>query len=459
MRGKMIIAFAIVALAAVGSLVLILRKDTAYEVRNFINRGGMFGSSEILDSLESYYNENLTLDGAEYLILPLNNTGMHGQGGIPGRGMNMGQNLILTDQQGKVLTDSRATLAGQIIPAESLETGVKIRSHSDEIVGYLLLEGGMAVNQNAASPLLERLNSAAWQASLIAGLIALTVGLLFAWRLIIPIKKLTKAAQTLESGDLTYRVPVTGKDELSQLALAFNHMAESLEQSEINRRNMTADIAHELRTPLSVQQAQLEALQDGLYPLSMANLQPILDQTSQLARLIEDLRTLALSDAGELVLDLSPIDLIEIIRRIVDNFQSTAGVKHITIQFDHSGLESAMTNADAARFTQILHNLISNAIRFTPEGGSIHLGLIESKGIYQISIKDSGPGIPAEALPHIFDRFYRVDESRSRKDGGSGLGLAIARRLAELHNGKLTVENSKDGGAAFTLTLGKNLHE
>ena len=199
------------------------------------------------------------------------------------------------------------------LPTE-LSNGIVLRDKTGKVIGYLLVEGGSAINQSAASPLLARLNTAALQASLFAGLIALVIALFFAWRLIAPIRELTRAAQTLAGGDLTHRVPVKGKDEMAQLGTAFNQMAESLQKSEEARRNMTADIAHELRTPLSVQRAQLEALQDGMYPLTKENLQPVLDQTGQLARLVEDLRTLALSDAGELTLDNEKVDFTELIR-------------------------------------------------------------------------------------------------------------------------------------------------
>jgi two-component system, OmpR family, sensor histidine kinase BaeS len=451
MRQKMILAFFVVVLATIGSLVLILRNGAANEVRMFMNRGGLTGSDNLVSALETYYQERGSFDGAEILLIPLGSAGMHGQG--MGRGMS--QNLMLTTPQGSVLADSLNNTVGHMIPLNELQNGIALHNSAGQIIGYLLVEGGSIINQNAASPLLARLNTAALQASLFAGVIALVVALFFAWRLIIPIKDLTQAAKMFASGDLSHRVPVKGKDELGQLATAFNQMAESLQKSEEARRNMTADIAHELRTPISVQRAQLEALQDGLYPLTTDNLQPVLDQTAQLAGLVEDLRTLALSDSGELVLQKTSIDLADFSNRIVESFQSSTSQKGQTIVFHDEQPGEKWILADPLRMTQILNNLIGNALRHSPDGGIIKINLNSSVEKHEISVKDSGAGIPSEVLPFIFERFFRADKSRSRQDGGSGLGLAIARRMAELHNWSLMADNTPEGGAVFTLRIPK----
>lgn len=451
MRQKMILAFSIVVLATIGSLVLILRNGATNEVRMFMNRGGMVGSDSLVSALETYYQQNGSFDGAATLLTPLGSTGMHGQGMGLGRGMT--QNLMLVNPQGLVVADSLNNTIGHTIPSDELAKGIVLHDGFGQIIGYLLVEGGSVINQDAASPLLVRLNTAALQASLFAGLIALVIALFFAWRLIAPIRELTQAARTLAGGDLSHRVPVKGKDEMALLGSAFNQMAESLQKSEEARRNMTADIAHELRTPLSVQRAQLEALQDGVYQLTKENLQPVLDQTGQLARLVEDLRTLALSDAGELTLDLHEINLADLINKVMEGFQPVARRKNQTIEFHKSSAEEKTVFVDPMRMEQVLNNLISNAIRHTPENGNILLSLDVKSGTCIIRIKDSGSGIPKESLSSIFERFYKADKSRSRQDGGSGLGLPIARRLVELHHGSLTASNSSDSGAIFVIQL------
>jgi two-component system OmpR family sensor kinase/two-component system sensor histidine kinase BaeS len=229
-------------------------------------------------------------------------------------------------------------------------------------------------------------------------------------------------------------------------------MAGSLQQAEESRRAMTADIAHELRTPLAVQRAHLEALQDGIYPLSPQNLEPILEQNQQLTRLVEDLRTLALADAGQLELERVPTDLTRLIPRVVDRFSPQADRQEIRLEVAIPK-NCPDVSVDPGRIEQILANLISNSLRHTPAQGKINIGVECVKGSIEIRVHDSGAGIPQEALPHIFERFYRADKSRSRAEGGTGLGLAIARQLAQAQRGQLSATNHPQGGTIFVLSL------
>lgn len=215
---------------------------------------------------------------------------------------------------------------------------------------------------------------------------------------------------------------------------------------------MTADIAHELRNPLAVQRANLEALQDGVYPLQPENLEPILEQNHLLTRLVEDLRTLALADADELDLERTRVDIVKLVKRVVDRFQPQMMANQIRAELA-SPEKCPSISLDPGRVEQILGNLLSNAIRYTPPGGHIDIRLNCSQSGIQLEVHDSGPGIPEEALPNIFERFYRADKARSRSEGGSGLGLAIARQLARAHGGRLTAENNPEGGAVFKLTI------
>ncbi|NMC53042.1 MAG: HAMP domain-containing protein, partial [Chloroflexi bacterium] len=286
-----------------------------------------------------------------------------------------------------------------------------------------------------------------------SGVVALVLSVGLAYAVSRPVQQLTKAVSFLSNGDLNQRVEVRGRDELSRLGSAFNQMAESLERSEDNRRAMTADIAHELRTPLAIQRAHLEAIQDGIYPLTLENLDPVMEQNHTLAHLVEDLRTLALADAGELRMQIRPTDLKDLIQRLAARFQSRAESLNITIQ-TRLPQEETVFQVDPDRINQILNNLVSNALRYTPENGTIRIELgAQGQSAAVITIADSGAGIPEESLPYIFERFYRADKSRSRQEGGTGLGLAIARQLAQMHGGSLTAANAPAGGAVFTLTL------
>jgi signal transduction histidine kinase len=229
-------------------------------------------------------------------------------------------------------------------------------------------------------------------------------------------------------------------------------MAASLEEAENKRRAMTADIAHELRTPLAVQRASLEALLDGVYPLSTENLESVAQQNVLITHLVDDLRTLALVDAGELTLECVPGDITSIVKHVMTSFQPQAAKKNIEI-IPHLPEKSPLLNIDPLRIQQVLNNLMQNAIRHTPTGGRIHLLVVFDNNTATLSVRDTGGGIPEDALPHVFERFYRADKGRSRADGGTGLGLAIARKLTELHEGRLRARNHPEGGAEFILEL------
>ena len=257
----------------------------------------------------------------------------------------------------------------------------------------------------------------------------------------------------MAGGDLTQRVQVKRKDELGTLGEAFNHMAASLQRAEQNRRAMTADIAHELRTPIAIQRAHLEALQDGVYPLTPENLQPVLDQTELLTRLVDDLRTLALADAGELNLEIAALDLSQLVRRVIDRFQPEADMRGIHLKMSDEARGPVMINGDANRIEQIFNNLLSNALRHTPADGQVSLVLQLKEGWVEARLSDTGDGIPAESLPRLFERFFRADKARSREEGGTGLGLAIARQLALAHGGDITAANRPEGGAEFIVRL------
>jgi two-component system sensor histidine kinase BaeS len=274
-----------------------------------------------------------------------------------------------------------------------------------------------------------------------------------AYTLLRPVRALTFAAQQLATGDLSHRVDAHGDDELAMMGKTFNQMADSLQQAEEARRAMTADIAHELRNPLAVQRANLEALQDGVYPLTTENLAPVMEQNLLLTRLVDDLRTLALADADQIELECTTTDFILLVQRVVERYQAQAISQNVRLRIVSPASTLPSLSLDPIRIEQVLTNLLSNAMRYTPPGGQIELALTSSAGKVQLTVHDSGPGIPEQSLPYIFERFYRVDKSRARSGGGSGLGLAIARQLSRLHGGDLTAANHPSGGALFTLTL------
>ena len=462
MRTRIFLSFTLIVLVSVASFVLVARWSTASEVRSFMFRGGMIGLDRLVTTLEDYYRTNNSWLGVEQLF----NTSMHGNGRGPGwpggSGMMAGmmnQRLLLADPSGDVIVDTGTDTASPVISRLSqsdLETGIPL--HVDgRTVGILLAEGAARFNALDEIALLNRLNRVALIQGLVASGFALILAFLLAYRLIRPVQALTNAATRLAGGDLSQRVAIQGDDELASLGRAFNHMASSLEQVEKGRRAMTADIAHELRTPLAVQRAQLEALQDGIYLPTAENLTPLLEQNRLLTRLVDDLRTLALADAGQLSLERAPTDFLALVKNVVERFKPQAEAQQIQLMLtlENSGTSPIddTIQVDPGRMEQVLSNLLSNALRYTPEGGKIELRYSSNGGNTRLSIRDSGPGIPPEAIPHVFERFYRADRARSRAEGGTGLGLAIARQLVEAHGGSLTARNHPTGGAEFTLTL------
>jgi len=243
-----------------------------------------------------------------------------------------------------------------------------------------------------------------------------------------------------------------GTAEVIEVGHAFNEMAVSLEKAEELRRNLVADVAHELRTPLSVLQGNLSGLLDGVFPLEMTEVARLYDETRLLSRLVDDLRELAQAEAGQLHLDLRPIDAADVVRSTVEAFSAVAAEQQVTLTGDApSDLSPART--DPGRLAQVLRNLLANALRHTPPGGSIRVTASSRPGWVEVSVSDTGEGIAEEDLPHVFDRFWRSDKSRARETGGSGLGLAIARRLIEAQGGQIGVESELGKGSRFWLRL------
>jgi len=456
MRLRLIISFIIFVLISISIVVVLARQGAVNEVRAFMFRGAMTDTAELSKKLEDYFLSNQSWDGVGSLFPGQGRGRSMGQGS--GLGGVMEVRIRVADAQGKIIFDTGKEETGQVLNNSELELAIPLKVDG-ELIGYLVSEGGMVYNSSQEQQLVERLNNAALTAALIAGAISLVVALFLAYQLLRPVNELIIAAQNLGEGDLTQRVPVRGNDELAQLGKSFNSMADSLEKSETSRQAMTADIAHELRNPLAVQRANLEALQDGIYHLTPENLQPLIDQNNLLTRLVDDLRTLATADSGQLILDLTQVNIYKLTEQIVVAFKPQADEQQIEISLGSTypiQNECFEIYADPIRLEQILSNLVSNALRYTPDGGQISLSLMCGSENILVQLHDEGPGIPEESLPYIFDRFYRADQSRSRADGSTGLGLAIAQHLAFAHKGNIRAENHPNGGAVFTLTLPKS---
>ena len=264
-----------------------------------------------------------------------------------------------------------------------------------------------------------------------------------------PVGALTAGVRALAAGRLDARVPAARRDELGELARSFNAMAEALERNEIVRRDLVGDVAHELRTPLAGARAAIEAAQDGLVPADAAFLASLQEDVGALARLVDDLQQLSLAQAGALRLSATEVSLAAVVGRAVDAARAEASRRGLALRTDVP--DRLVARADADRLLQIVRNLVANALVHART--EIVLSAAAEDGGATLRVADDGEGVPPEAAPRVFDRFFRADASRSRATGGTGLGLAIARQLATLMGGTLTLENRPGAGATFALTL------
>lgn len=321
-----------------------------------------------------------------------------------------------------------------------------------KIVGYLLVPEINTRNQPSGDAFLNQLDNIFSYSIVGSAVIALLLGLLLSRYLTRPIRELTVATRALAEGETAQLVPVRSNDELGELADSFNRMNQQLARSMEQRRQMTADIAHELRTPLSIIIGHADGIHDGVLPLSMETVEIIRDEATRLEGLVEDLRTLSLSDAGELSLTKEPLSPATLLNDAKQLFSVRALQKKITLNVavDES---LPIIQADPARMMQVLGNILENAIRHTPEHGEISLRASQRDNAIQISVQDTGEGLPANAAAHIFDRFYRVDPSRQRGSGGSGLGLAISKSIIEGHGGKIWAESEQGRGLTVYISL------
>ena len=285
-------------------------------------------------------------------------------------------------------------------------------------------------------------------------LAALLVNFFLSRRIVAPIRTLTDASQHIAEGQYAERVQVNGSDEIAQLAARFNQMATQLEQVESMRRQLIGDVTHELRTPLTSIKGYMEGLVDGVLPSTPETFDQIHREADRLSRLVDDLQELSRVEAKAYSLDIHPMTVSNLVQTTVKRLAPQARDKHIIL---HPNLPADLPplQADEDRITQVLVNLVANAIQYTPVGGNVSITAARQADEIQISVKDTGVGIPPEHLANLFTRFYRVDKSRSRNaGGGSGIGLTIAKHLVEAHGGRIWAESKGDGqGSTFTFSL------
>ncbi|WP_320129445.1 ATP-binding protein [uncultured Sphaerochaeta sp.] len=362
--------------------------------------------------------------------------------------------VVIADKNGVIIADSANKLIATVHPERHLSQGISIVTSTGK-KGTVLI--GSMVDSSLTDTdehFLTSIKKSLIFSSLISVILALILGIILSLRISHPIARLSASAREISLGHRPPLVPIDGNDELSELSRTFNEMTEDLKKMDQIKKQVIADSAHELRTPVSLIQGTIEGMLDGILPIDKENLRSVLEEVNRLSRLIDTLRELELIDAGELSLSKNDVDLAHLVTKSISLFAPLAAEKSQTMTFEQNNIVSSTIFGDFLRLREVLDNLVSNAIKYTPKGGQIRIREEKApKGFVRFSIDDSGPGIDEPERAHVFERFYRTDKSRSTDSGGRGLGLAISLEIIKAHGGSITVGASDLGGAKFTVDL------
>ena len=431
---RIMLAFSLVILVTIGAVFFFFDQATRTRIQSFEESIEYKLEARMAGELSQYYRVRGSWEGVQPLVEQLGNVSE--------------RRIILVDTEKIVVADSEGDLLGK--PYESDSPGTILQPSWKQ--GPLAM---LYVSEAKSASLYILCNAVGrfliWGAC-VAIAIALIITFFLSRRISAPICALTETARKLGQGDFSQRVQVRDKTEVGELGQAFNSMAGDLEKGERLRRNMVADVAHELRTPLSNVRGYLEAIREGVIKPDAATIRSLEEETTLLSRLVDDLQDLSLAEAGKLELVCQSEDVAELINRTVAAMQAQAIAKEVSLSTDlPQGLP--LVNIDSQRINQVLRNLLENALAHTAKGDAINVAAARQGDWVEISVADTGEGIPPDDLPNIFERFYRVDKSRARATGGSGLGLTIAKHLVESHGGKIEVQGKLGEGSRFSFTL------
>ncbi|MEM7538707.1 MAG: ATP-binding protein [Chloroflexota bacterium] len=481
LSSKLILAFLAVSLLGVSLVAIFAQLIVVYEFRSFLQ---ILTPEETVERIAQSYQETHSWEETRHAlrgIRALDNTQLQMDSTLPAL-----RNFVVTNQEGRVILPGPGFVPGSKVPTSLLAQGMPIVVEGETVGTFILNE-----THSELADWLERLGTS-WQtntffggfrhpmhrlftrrvnqsllyAALSAVLLSFLVGILLERRLIRPLKEITAAIRGVGQGELNQQVPVRSQDEVGVLAESFNHMNTSLAKQQHLRRQMTADIAHELRTPISIILGHAEGLNDGVLPATTETFQVIQDESEHLRRLVEDLRTLSLVEAGELHFDFQTVAILELLEQSIAAHKPIADQKEIALILESPDRLPTLPpiHVDVDRILQVLSNLLSNALRYTPVGGTVVISAKspETEQAVEISVSDNGLGLTSVELENVFHRFYRGDKSRHRNtqqnqqqrtDSGSGLGLAIAKSIVEGHEGRIWAESQSNAGATFIFRL------
>jgi signal transduction histidine kinase len=440
---KLTAAFILVAAAGVIIVAILAKRATTVSFRHYLNQDQVAQWADLQDQLARYYDRQGNWDGVESLL----------DAAGPGRGQG-GGSLVLLASDGQVVafTGGRRNYPTAVDEAD-LSLPILVDGHQ---VGTLLIKQPGGAGGGAGDQFLVEVNNAIWLGGLAAVLLALFLGVFLARRLTQPLRQLTEATHRMARGELGQQVSTDARGEIGELSTSFNQMSVALVTSELQRQQMLADVAHELRTPLSIMRGHIEAMLDGVFEMTPDNLALVHEETLLLGRLVDDLRTLSLAEAGQLSLNLVTANLTDLMVQSAAAFEPLAEAEGVELATELP-VDPVIATGDPSRIRQVLGNLLSNALRHVNTGNNeepqVLLSLIKRGDVAQLRVSDNGPGLSSEAQEHVFDRFWRADRGRSRDQGGSGLGLAICRAIVDAHNGRIWVESTAGQGATFIIEL------
>ncbi len=436
---RLSLIFAVIILVTVGTIYIFVSQRTSAEIERYQKQTAQFRSNQVRSSLYvHYWSQNRSWEGVQPLVTQTARLSA--------------THVILVASNGTVIGDSKEEHLGMVNYTNSTVTPLQL-TEAQELLGEVYI-----IPDLTAEPYdtFRELAASTSYFLLLGGALAIAIALILIFllsrRITSPIDILARTARRLGQGDLSQRVQVKGKGEVAALAQAFNTMATDLENNEQLRRHLIADVAHELRTPLSNIQGYLEAIRDHVMKPDAATIDSVNEEAALLSRLVDELQELSLAEAGELKLVYQAEDIEKLVKQATAPWRPQLEMKEISLSLDLPD-NLPQVNIDWQRVNQVLHNLLENAVKHTGKGGIITVAAARRGEWVEISVSDTGEGIPAEDLPNIFERFYRVDRSRARATGGSGLGLTIARRLVEAHGGRITVQSELGKGSRFAFTL------
>ncbi len=435
-RWILFLAFLAVIVVAVGTVAIFTLRSAATQIEEYDELADQLEMTRITHWLTGYFDVHESWDDVQPYLDEI--------------GVMYGRRVVLTDTADRVVADTRTD-------GPLLYGGPQWRTRSlqfdrfDQPVGTVHVHHDFTIVDSFRQRLAAAIRRFLILGSVSAVALALLVSFVISRPVVIPVSMLAAASDRVAGGDLSVRVATPAVRELGSLARAFNRMLTDLQAAETLRRDMIADVAHELRTPLSNIGGYLEAMRDGVVDATEA-VTVVEGEITMLTRLVDDLQELSVTESGDVSLVRKEIDLRVVARQVAERFGARAAERSVEVRVTVPD-EPVVGSVDGDRLGQMLGNLVSNAITHSPPGSCVEITVTASGGQIRVSVSDEGPGIPAAHLPFVFERFYRVDSSRSRSTGGHGLGLTIARSIATAHGGTLSVESIEGEGARFTATL------